>query len=258
MRIFLVIDETRFYHPDFVADFLRRTDDEVVGGALVIKIPPKNSCDYYLRRNWHCLRMSEMFKLAWLKYSMAFKEIVSPKNKDSCFYSVRSVYNQFKIEYIQVEDSINKVEYLDFIRKKAPDVIISSNSLFFKKNLLDIPKICCLNRHSALLPAYGGQWPVLWACIQGEEYTGVSVHVMEEKIDQGAVLAQKKIVITSKDSVADLYRKCFQFSSDVVLAAIEKVRNNDFSPCSNGQPSYYSGPAKKDWEQFRQRGRRFI
>ena len=80
MRIYLIIDETRFYHPDFIADFLKKTNDDVVGAALVTKVPAKNSIEKYLLSHWHYLKPSEIIKLAFSKYSMAIRDLIAPKD----------------------------------------------------------------------------------------------------------------------------------------------------------------------------------
>jgi len=259
MRIYLIIDETRFYHPGFVSDFLKKTTDEVVGGGLVTRVPSRSSIDHYLRTHWYYLKPSEMAKLAVRKYTMAIKDLVLKRDLNSPFYSVRSVFEFFKIDFMEVRYDINQQTYIDRIKEKEPDVIVSSNSLIFKGEVIGIPKICCLNRHSALLPSYGGLWPVFQAYRRGEEYTGVSVHVMERKIDTGHVLAQRKIRIEKKDTIADLYDKCFTISADVVIAALEKVRKGDFTLCSGGyESSYFSFPVREHWQEFRERGGRFI
>jgi len=259
MRVYLIIDETRFYHPGFVSEFLKKTTDEVVGGALVTKVPKKNSIENYLRTHWYYLKPSEMAKLAFRKYTMAMKDLLLRRDLNRPFYSVRSVLEFFKIDFIEVRYDMNQKRYIDSIKEKEPDVIVSCNSLIFKEEVIEIPKICCLNRHSALLPSYGGLWPVFQAYRRGEEYTGVSVHVMQRKIDTGNVLAQIKIRIEEGDTIADLYNKCFKISADVVIAALEKVRKGDFTPCSEGyQSSYFSFPVGEHWQEFRKRGGRFI
>lgn len=259
MRLYLVIDETRFYHPDFIADLLRKTKDEVVGAALVTKILPKNSLEEYLKKNVTLLKPTEIFKLVCQRYVSAAKEKFSKPKKDGPFYSVRGVFEAFGVDYIEVEYNINQPQYLNHIRQAQPDVIISSNSLIFGKELLSLPKKCIINRHSGLLPAYGGLWPVFQAYRNGEKYTGVSVHTMEKKIDRGIVLAQKPIEISAGLTLADLYKKCFAVSADVILEALEKVRKDDLSPCtSQTNHSYFSFPTKEHWTAFRSRGGRFI
>jgi methionyl-tRNA formyltransferase len=116
-----------------------------------------------------------------------------------------------------------------------------------------------VNRHSALLPAYGGLWPVFQAYRCNEQHVGVSVHVMGEKIDRGLVLAQHRIPVEETDTLFDLYRKCFAASSDVLLQALDKVRERNLTQCETDQAqSYFSFPTKEHWAEFRARGGRFI
>ena len=259
MKLYLVIDETSFYHPDFVAQFLRETKDDVVGVALVTRITPRNDISKYLIRHWYCLKLSEMIKLAVKDFLSKLFDLVLPKTKDSRFYSVRSVLRYFQIDLIEIHNDINKEEYIEHIKSKMPDVIISSNSLYFGEEVLNIPKYCCINRHSALLPSYGGLWPVFQAYLHGEDCVGVSVHTMNQKIDSGDTLVQKRIRIEKGDTIADLYKKCFGFSSGIILESLEKIRNNDLSTVDNDfHKSYYSFPTKEDWDLFREKGGRFI
>ena len=260
MRVFLIVDEIRVYHPGFVARFLKATADQVVGAALITKVPKKNNIETYIRSHWYYLTPGEIVKLAVQRVAAAVMDKVQPlkKNKDR-FYSVRSVLKHYNIEYFEVRNDINKPEYLDRIRAKAVEVIVSSNSLIFKKELLGLPSICCLNRHSALLPSYGGLWPVFQAVRSGEKHVGVTVHTMETKIDKGIVLAQKKIPVESGETIADLYKKCFEASSEVLLEALAKVAGHDFTPYpADTQPSYFSFPTKEHWLEFRERKGRFI
>ena len=79
MKLFLVTDETRFYHPDTIADFLRNTKDEIVGAGLVTKIPKKSNLELYLIKHWYYLRFTEMVKLVFRKCRAALKDIFIKK-----------------------------------------------------------------------------------------------------------------------------------------------------------------------------------
>lgn len=259
MRIFLVTDETRFYHPNFVARLIEKTEDVVVGAALVTKIPGKNSLRKYVRKHWYYYKLIEILKLVLFDLIFAIKDYFHFEKAGNDFFSVKRVYQYYNIDYINVEYDINRKEYLNYIRGKEPDVILSSNSLIFKDDLLKIPKICCLNRHSGLLPSYGGLWPVFQAYRNGEQNLGVSVHIMGKSIDKGPVLAQELVKIEEADTISKLYTKCFNLSVKVVLRSLEKVRNKDFSDCSKVNiSSYYSFPTKEHWKEFRRRNGRFI
>jgi len=258
MNVFLVVDETYFFHPAFLAGVIARAPDKFVGAVLITKISKKNNIDTWLKKNWYQLRFSEMAKLCFKKLSSMFLNLVASP-KPGSFYSVRSVLKYYKIDFKEVQFNVNKPENLDFIRSKDPDIILSSCSLIFGKELLSIPKRACINRHSGLLPAFRGLWPVFQAYRNGEPVTGVSVHTMDTQIDRGVVLSQKVIPMPDGSRLYDLYRQCFEISVDAVLEALEKVRNGNLKPVENGKPqSYFSFPTTEHWKQFRSRGGRFI
>lgn len=254
MRLFIVLDHG-IYHPKFLADFLQRTPDQVVGAVVVTKIPRKNDIERYLLEHFYYLRIREIFKLFIRKMAITYKGFFNCQSSGS----ITVILNKYNIDYIEVEKSINQEQYLNEIAARNPDVIISSNPLIFGEKILKLPNICCINRHSALLPSYGGLLPMVHAFRNGEKYTGVSIHVMEKNIDTGAILAQLKVPISSGETVDILYKKCFDASVDALLIALDKIRNRDFTPVQNDfPPSYFSWPQAEHWREFRKKGGRII
>ncbi len=69
-----------------------------------------------------------------------------------------------------------------------------------------------VNFHASLLPAYRGRHPLYWALYQGETHAGLTVHLVDEKIDHGPVLFRVKVRIRRFDSVASLYNRINQKS----------------------------------------------
>lgn len=257
MKVFLIIDETNFYHPNFVAELIRNDQYEFVGAALVTKSILMD----YMKKNWHFLKLSELVRLSLKQIELSAKDKLLPKKKNRPFYSVSAVFNHFGIEYFEVEKDIHKEEYLNFIKAKEPDVIISASSLILRKKLLNIPKIGCINRHTSLLPSYGGIWPVFHAYRKGEAFVGVTIHTMSEKVDDGIILVQKKIKIEPADSVDDLYKKSFDISAEACFEALEKLRARQLEELDESNqyaPSYYSFPTKEDWKEFREKKGKFV
>lgn len=246
MRLFFVLDEG-IYHPDFLQEFLEKTKDQVVGGAIATKIPEKNDVEKYLKRNWRLFKFGEIVRMGIAKTGKTIKG-----------KSVKAVLKKSGTEFFEAEQDINRKEYLERIREKKPDVIVSSNPLKFGQELLATPSICCLNRHSALLPAYGGVLPVFHAVRKGEKFVGASIHTMEKRLDRGKVIAQEKVKIQEGDSLHSLYKKCFQASVTALLKALEKVEKRDFSTVGDNRPSYYSFPTKEQWQEFRAKGGKVI
>lgn len=252
-RVFLVLDETAFFHPQFVHELVSATHDEIVGAAVVTRIPPKGDLDAYLRKNWRRLHVLEMAQLAREKLHRAYM------SRPSFQRSVRAVLSHHDIPTLEIKDSINKTETIERISGFAPDVIVSSNSLYFGKRLLRIPRIACINRHSSLLPSYGGLWPVFHAVARGESQVGVSVHVMTPAMDRGRVLSRREVPITREDSLFSLYDKCFVESGPAVLEALEVLRSGaEELDRAHGEETYYSMPTADDWHAFRARDRQFI
>lgn len=259
MRVFLAMEETPFYQPGFVADFLRQTGDDIVGAILVTKVGPKGDIERYMKKHMYYLKPSEIVKLALQEPLMRLRKLLRAGEAATKFPSVRSVYREFGIDFFEVQKNINTPECLERIATSQPDVIISSQSLFFKDEILKLPAKTCLNRHAALLPAYGGLLPVFQAYCHGEQETGVSIHTMERAIDAGIVLAQRRIAFQEGETLADVYEKSFAESAGILIEALDKVRNDDYAPAGlETEPSYYSFPTREDWAAFRERGGRFI
>lgn len=249
MKIFLVLSETTFYQPEFIDDFLNSTKDEIIGAAVVTKTGPKGDIEAYLINHFYYLKPYELIKLGF----SVIKNAINPNKK-----TVRKVLRKHHINFFEVKYSINTPEIIHKIKQLIPDVIVSSNPLIFKEQFLSIPSICCINRHSALLPAYGGLWPVLQAVRAGEMYTGVTIHTMEKEIDKGIILSQKKVETLDK-SVSKLYEETFALSASALLEALDKIRNYNFSSIKNSEtPSYFSFPTSEHWKEFRKRNKKFI
>lgn len=260
MKVFLIIDETNFYQPNFISQLLKCKDHDFIGCALVVKIPVKNSIEKYMIKNVRYLTISEILKLCLRKLKYYFLDLFQvARNRN--FYSVRSVLKYYDIPFFSVKNDINNSAYLEKIRLTSPDVILSSNSLYFKKELLSIPKFC-INRHSSLLPSYGGLWPIFQALREQEKYVGVSVHLMTEDIDVGKILAQKEVKILKNDTVSSLYEKCFEISASVSIDALNLL-SLDLQSKTNlnkgiHKKSYYSFPSKDQWNEFRSNKCKFI
>ena len=64
-----------------------------------------------------------------------------------------------------------------------------------------------------MLPSYAGLWPIFHAYINDEKFVGVTVHIMNNKVDSGNILYQKEIPIKKDDTIFSLYMKSFDISA---------------------------------------------
>lgn len=102
----------------------------------------------------------------------------------------------------------NAPDVVDEIKALAPEFFFS----FYYRHmlhepLLAIPRQGAFNMHGSLLPQYRGRAPVNWAIIHGETETGATLHVMNVKPDNGAVIDQLAVPILIDDTAIDVFRK---------------------------------------------------
>lgn len=86
-----------------------------------------------------------------------------------------------------------------------------------------------LNIHPTLLPRFRGRYlePLL---ISGETETGVTLHLIDDDYDTGPIVEQIKYAVDRFDTVESLLRKASELELDLVLKAVEKLRDPNFSP----------------------------
>ena len=105
----------------------------------------------------------------------------------------------FQPENINTDNAIQKIKRLQ------PDLIILvAYGQILSGKILKIPTLGCLNIHPSLLPKYKGPAPINWTLIKGEEETGITYLFMNEKIDAGDIILQKKITILPEENFEHL------------------------------------------------------
>jgi methionyl-tRNA formyltransferase len=89
-------------------------------------------------------------------------------------------------------------------------IIVSGYPKLISSRIINHPKIGIVNIHQSLLPAYGGRHPLNWTIINGEKYTGITIHHVNEKFDDGKIIFQERVNIGSEDTIMDVYYKTIE------------------------------------------------
>ena len=114
---------------------------------------------------------------------------------------------KFKIPEIKVK-SANSKKFRDFLIKNNTDVLLVGTwREKISKKIFDIPKIASINLHPSLLPKYRGANPYYNAIKNMETKSGLTLHLIDEKFDHGAILKQKEIEILPNDTGRELKNK---------------------------------------------------
>ncbi|NDV27169.1 formyltransferase family protein [Desulfovibrio sp. JC010] len=117
------------------------------------------------------------------------------------------------------------------------------------KEIFNMPAKATINLHYSLLPKLKGVYPVNWAIIKGETYTGITFHVVDETIDGGPLLLQKKILIHSSDTARTLQLRLDDLAVKGFAELLEKAKKGSLCPIPQKEQQNQSYYTKKDYEK---------
>lgn len=127
------------------------------------------------------------------------------------------------LQPIKIKEDKNAIEK---IKNLKPDyIIVVAYGQILSKEILDIPKIACINGHASLLPKYRGASPIQSAILNGDEITGTTSMLMEEGLDTGDILEQKKIYIDKKETSDSLFEKLSIITAETIHHTIKNFEN---------------------------------
>jgi methionyl-tRNA formyltransferase len=111
------------------------------------------------------------------------------------------------------------------LRMYNADVFVVVAYSILPKNILGITKFGAVNVHGSLLPKYRGAAPVQRAIADGLKETGVTVFRLDEKMDHGPILAQRKVLIDPDDTTESLLEKMVEPGIEALDDALEQLRS---------------------------------
>lgn len=154
------------------------------------------------------------------------------------------------IEVFQPKN-INDEEAIKKIKEVNSDIIlVVAYGQILSKDILNIPKIGCINIHASLLPKYRGAAPINRAIINGEKETGITFMFMNEKVDTGEIIYQQKITILPDETYGELYYRLSNLSADMINTVLEKIEEGKIKriPQEYKLVSYARKMTKQDGE----------
>ena len=93
------------------------------------------------------------------------------------------------------------------------------------KVVWEMPELGTFNLHASLLPNYRGAAPINWAIINGETKTGVTTFFIDDKIDTGAMILSKEIIIEKEENAGMLHDRLLQIGSETVLETLKLIES---------------------------------
>jgi methionyl-tRNA formyltransferase len=137
-----------------------------------------------------------------------------------------------------------------------PDVIVvAAFGQILPRSVLALPRLGCLNIHPSLLPRFRGASPVASTILAGEDFSGVSIMVMDEGLDTGPVLARAQIPVSPWDTTGSLTAKLSWLGAQLLGEVLAGWSRGERTPHPQDESkATYCGPIAKgegevDWRQ---------
>ena len=123
---------------------------------------------------------------------------------------------------------IKERQSIDEIRALAPDVIVvMAYGQILPRDVLEIPKVACLNLHASLLPRWRGAAPIQAAIAAGDRESGITVMYMDEGLDTGDILLQRKIDILPGETGGSLHDRLGEIAPEALLESLRLLASGN-------------------------------
>lgn len=127
--------------------------------------------------------------------------------------------------------SINSPESLGVLRSLNLDLLVTAAfGQLLRPAVLNLPRLGCINVHASLLPKYRGAAPINWALINGERETGVTTFLMDEGMDTGPILLQRRVEVGPEETAGELEERLALLGAELAVETVEKLWRGEIEP----------------------------
>lgn len=142
------------------------------------------------------------------------------------------------------------------IAKLGADImVVAAYGLILPKAVLALPRFGCLNIHASLLPRWRGAAPIQRAILAGDAETGITIMQMDEGLDTGDMLLEKKCFIAEKETAQTLHDKLAVLGAQAIIEALNQLELGELHPEQQDPrqatyaPKLTKSEALLDWSQ---------
>jgi methionyl-tRNA formyltransferase len=189
-----------------------------------------------------------------------------PKGRGRQFEAppVKEMADRLQLPVIQPE-RVRDPDFIQAFRTLAPDmVVLVAFGQILPKEVIQFPRMGCINVHPSLLPKYRGAAPIQWALIRGEKETGITTIMVDEGVDTGDILLQRKTAMEPDENFERLHDRLALMGAEVLAETIEGLLQAKIhrQPQDPAQASYAPRLKKEDglirWDAGAREIRNFI
>ena len=131
-----------------------------------------------------------------------------------------------ELEIYQPEKVKNNTEFIEKMNALEPDVIcVVAYGKILPKEILNIPRLGCINVHGSLLPKYRGAAPIQWAVINGDKVTGITTMYMDIGMDTGDMILKQEVEIGPDETTGEVWNKLSKIGGQLLVKTLEQIEN---------------------------------
>ena len=159
------------------------------------------------------------------------------------------------LKVYQPEKVRKNTEFIEEIKGLNPDVIcVVAYGKILPKELLEIPKLGCINVHGSLLPKYRGAAPIQWAVLNGDKTTGVTTMYMDEGMDTGDMILKQEVEIGEDETTGELWDKLAKIGGELLVKTLKEIEKGTAPRQKQGEeftlaPMLSKDMAKIEWNK---------
>lgn len=158
------------------------------------------------------------------KFNIKYKEQAEKIQVNNYLYKDFRSFASHRLPVIVVEEKMGS--YYDNLEAMKPDLILAVGWYYMiPSNMIAMAPKGAIGIHGSLLPKYRGNAPFVWAIINGEKETGISLFYFEKGVDEGDIIAQKSFPIEDTDTIREVLEKARLSSIEILDEYLPKVAN---------------------------------
>lgn len=164
------------------------------------------------------------------------------------FTPVKELAVKNEIPVYQPNKLRNDIELIDTVKGMKPDaIVVVAYGQILPKEVLDIPRLGCINVHASILPKLRGAAPINYSIINGFEETGVTTMLMAEGLDTGDMLLKAEIEIEEGETAGELHDRLMTIGADLLIETLRGLEEGNIIPEKQIEElSSYAPMLKKD------------
>ena len=144
--------------------------------------------------------------------------------------AVKESLTSSKVLILQPEN-VNDDEMITLLYELNIDlIVVAAYGQIFSQQLLDLPRLGCINVHASILPKWRGASPIQHAILTGDSVSGVTIMQMQRAMDAGDVWFQSECDIENEDTAQSLHDKLANLGGKAILEAIKIVAEGSNKP----------------------------